>query len=108
MYCNEKFSNEVKNERSKIGSSTLNFEIFKNVCLDVVNKTATLKKKYISENHAVYMDKEFSQAIMKRSRLCNIYLKHKSEENSLAYKNQRNFCVTLLRKKKQIILITFT
>ena len=46
------------------------------------------------------MDKEFSQAIMKGSKLRNDYLKHRSEENRLAYKKQRNFCVTLLRKKK--------
>ena len=46
------------------------------------------------------MDKEFSQAIMKGSKLRNDYLKYRSEENRLAYKKQRNFCVTLLRKKK--------
>ena len=46
------------------------------------------------------MDKELSQAIMKRSKLQNVYLNHRSEENRLAYKKQRNFCVTLLRKKK--------
>ena len=96
MYCNE----NVKNVRIKTGSLTLNFDIFKNVCLDVVNKNATLKRKYIRKNHAEYMNKEFSQAIMKRSKLCNIYLKHRSEENRLVYKKQRNFCVTLLRKKK--------
>ena len=46
------------------------------------------------------MDKELSQAIMKRSKLWNDYLKHRSEENRLTYKKQRNFCVTLLRKIK--------
>ena len=45
------------------------------------------------------MDKELSQAIMKRSRL-NVYLNHRSEENRLAYKKQPNFCVILLRKKE--------
>ena len=46
------------------------------------------------------MDKEFSQAIMKGSKLRNDYLKRRSEENRLAYIKQRNFCITLLRKKK--------
>ena len=46
------------------------------------------------------MDKEFSQAIMKGLKLRNEHLKYRSEENRLAYKNQRNFCVTLLRNKK--------
>ena len=37
---------------------------------------------------------------MKRSKLRNDYLKQRIQENRLAYKKQRNFCVTLLRKKK--------
>ena len=68
--------------------------------MDVVNKHAPLKRKYIRKNHAEYMDKELIQPIIKRSKLRNVYLKHRSEEKRLAYKTQRNFCVTLLRKKK--------
>ena len=37
---------------------------------------------------------------MKHSKLRSDYLEHRSEENRLAYKKKRNFCVTLLRKKK--------
>ena len=68
--------------------------------MDVVNKHAPLKRKFIRANHAKYMDKELSQAIIKRSKLRNVYLKHRSEENRLAQKKQRNFFVTLRRKKK--------
>ena len=99
-FDNEMFSNELENELRKIGSLTLNYDIFKNVCMDAINKHAPLKRKYIRANHAEYMDKELRQAIMKRSKLRNYYLKHRSEENRLAYKKQRNFGVTLLRKKK--------
>ena len=99
-FDNEKFSNELENELSKIGSLTLNYDIFKNVPMDVVNKHAPLKRKYIRASLAEYMDKELSQAIMKCSKLRNVYLKHRSEENRLAYKKQRNLYVTLLRKKK--------
>ena len=98
-FDNEMFSNELENELKKIGSLTLNYDIFKNVCMDAINKHAPLKRKYIRANHAEYMDKELSQAIMKRSKLRSDYLKHRSDENRLAYKKQRNFCVTLLRKK---------
>ena len=94
------FGNELKNELKKIGLLTLNYDIFKNVCMDAINKYAPLKRKYIRVNHAEYMDKELRQAIMKRSKLRNDYLKHRSEENRLAYKKQSNFGVTLLRKKK--------
>ena len=37
---------------------------------------------------------------MTRSRLRNKYLKHKTEENRLLYTQQRNKCVSLLRKTK--------
>ena len=94
------FSNELENELKKIGSLTLNYDIFKNVCMDAINKHAPLKRKYIRANHAKYVDKELRQAIMKRSKLRNYYLKHRGEKNRLVYKKQRNFCVTLLRKKK--------
>ena len=73
-----------------------------------INKHAPLKRKYVRANHVEYMVKELSQAMMKRSKLRNDYLKQRSEENRQAYKKQRNFCVTLVRKKKQIILITLT
>ena len=63
-------------------------------------QTCTFKKEVYKDKSAEYMDKELSQAIMKRLKLWNDYLKHRSEENRLAYKKQRNFCVTLLRKKK--------
>ena len=46
------------------------------------------------------MDKELRQAIMKRSKLRDVYLKHRREGNRLAYKKQHNFCVTLLMEKK--------
>ena len=67
------FSNELENEFSKIGSLTRNYDIFKNVCLDVVNKHAPIKSKYTRANHAEHMDKELSQAGMKRSKLRNDY-----------------------------------
>ena len=89
------FSNELENKLSKLGSLTLNYDLFKNVCMDVINKHAPLKRKYIRANHAECMDNELSKAIMKRSKLRNNYLKHRSEENRLAYKKQRNFCITL-------------
>ena len=90
----------LKMNSKKIGSLILNYDIFKNVCMDAINKHPPLKRKYIRANHAEYMDKELRQAIMKGSKLRNDYLKHRSEENRLTNKNQRNFCVTLLRKKK--------
>ena len=38
---------------------------------------------------------------MQRSKLCNLYLKMRSNENRIRYKKQRNICVSLLRKAKR-------
>ena len=37
---------------------------------------------------------------MTRARLRNNFLKDRSEENKRMYSNQRNYCVSLLRKSK--------
>ena len=63
--------------------------------MDAINKHAPLKRKYIRANHAEYMDKELSQAIMKRSKLRNDYLKHRSEENSWRIKSNVIFVLLL-------------
>ena len=99
-FDNEKFSNELENELIKIGSLTLNYDIFKIVCMDVRSKHTPLKRNNIRANHADDKDKELSQTIMKPSKLRNDYLEYRSEDNRLAYKRQHNFCVILLRKKK--------
>ena len=57
-FDNEMFSNELENELSKIGSLTLTYDIFKNVCMNVINKHAPLKRNYIRANQTEYMDKE--------------------------------------------------
>ena len=47
------------------------------------------------------MNKNLSKAIMLRTKLRNIFLKNRTEENKNRYTKQRNLCVTLLRKSKR-------
>ena len=47
------------------------------------------------------MNKNLSKAIMLRTKLWNIFLKNRTEENKNRYTKQRNLCVTLLRKSKR-------
>ena len=47
------------------------------------------------------MNKTLSKAVMQRSKLRNIFLKNRTEENRNNYAKQRNLCVTLLRKSKR-------
>ena len=47
-----------------------------------------------------FVTKDFSEAIMKRSKLGNDYLKNRTDANRILYKKQRNYCVSYLRKIK--------
>ena len=38
---------------------------------------------------------------MKRSRLCNNFLKNRTEDNKTLYAKQRNYCVSLMKKSKK-------
>ena len=46
-----------------------------------------------------FFNKELSKAIMTRTKLQNIFLQNRGEENRIRYTKQRNFCVSLLKKK---------
>ena len=73
---------------------------FCQVTMDTLNSFAPIKKKYVPGNQMPFMTKNLSKEIMTRSRLRNKHLKHKTEENRLLYTQQRNKCVSLLRKTK--------
>ena len=47
------------------------------------------------------MDKKLNHSIMLRSKLCNKFLKSRSNKDRNAYKKQRNLCVSLLRQNKK-------
>ena len=47
------------------------------------------------------MIKQLSKEIMKRSKLCNNFLKNRTEDDPILYKKLRNYCLSLLRKSKK-------
>ena len=76
-------------------------DIFKMTFLNVLNRFARLKKKYLRPNHSRFVNKELNKAIMERSRLRNEYLENKTRAARIAYNKQRNVCVSILRKSKK-------
>ena len=62
---------------------------------------APTTEKYIRRNQAQFMNKNVRKAIMVRTQLLNKFRKENSFINELAYKRQRNFCTTLIRKTKR-------
>ena len=66
--------------------------------LEVVNVHASLKTKIVRRNDAPFVDKQLRKAIYTRTRLKNKIHRNSSNKNKMAYKKQRNFCVSLRRK----------
>ena len=60
----------------------------------------THEKKILHANNSPFMNKQFSKAIMTRSRYKNRYNKNPTLENKVKYNKQRNICVNLLKKAK--------
>ena len=100
-FSNDKFRNDPLNGliRSKIETSRL--VIFVNTVLKVLSKNASVKKRYIRANEALFMNKVLKKAITKRSQFRNVFLKKRTLESQVAYNKQRNYCTSLLRKEKQ-------
>ena len=100
------FSNEVffrQNLFKKMSRCPLNqsYKFFMDNCFETLNEQATKKKKYLRGNNMPFMTKELSKAIMHRSKLRKKYLKQKNAFNKRKYNEQRNYCVSLLRRNKK-------
>ena len=76
--------------------------------LEAIDKHAPLKKKLVRGNQAPFMNRDFQKAIYTRTRLKNKYWRDPSRENELAYKKQRNLCVSIRRKSITNSLNKFT
>ena len=95
----ESFNNEL-NELLK-SEKDINYSLFENIFLQVLNAHASVKKKIQRFNNNPFMTKQLRKAIMYRSRLKNVFNKSRTPKTWDSYKKQRNFCVNLLRKTKK-------
>ena len=57
--------------------------------------------KGFRSNQMPFMTKKLYKETMKRSRLRNNFIRNRTEENTVLYNRQRNYCVSLLRKSKR-------
>ena len=101
-FDNAKFRQEIEyNSQLLCGQAKLGYVNIENIIISSLNRLAPIKFKYLRGNHQPFMNKELSKAIMTRSRLKNIYLKHPMECNRKRYTRQRNYCVNLRRRVKR-------
>ena len=95
------YSNILTNALHDLINENSSYDAFKDVYMKVLNLHAPMKNKFIRGNNAPFMNQTLSKAFMHRSKLKNKFNKNPTEENNNAYKKQRNYCVSLLRKEKK-------
>ena len=92
------------NKLNEISNETINYDVFKTIFLNLLNKFMLITEKLVRGNNAPFMNKVLSKSFMLRSKLKNKYNKVTASENLNNYKRQRNFCVNLLRSEKNKLL----
>ena len=97
-YDENHFRNDLAIKLKKYSTTC---ESFEKDFLEVFEKHAPKKTKYIRANQVPYMSKALRKAIMVRSKLQSNYFKNKSYQNMINYKKQRNFCSRLNKREKK-------
>ena len=78
---NSRSFEELLSEIKKLGPLNKNISIFQNVCIEVFEKYAPEKQKYIIANQPNFMDSKLNRAIMLRSKLRNKFLRSRSNKD---------------------------
>ena len=66
--------------------------LFKVSIFCIFNKYASIRKKYLRANEATFMTRELHNAIMKRSRYRNKFLKDKSQTSRETWNSNESIC----------------
>ena len=99
LYQNfESFRNDIKNINVSKEEPNRYYDQYTKTFQEILSKYAPLKKKKVRGNDGGFANKELRKAWYKRSRIRNIYIKTKTEQNWQIFKKQRNLCTSLKRK----------
>ena len=82
-------------------SNISDYDSFNTTFESVVDRHAPQKSRLVRGNEKSYMNKALRKAIMRRSRLRNVYLKSRSTADQHAYRQQRNYVTNLVRKTRK-------
>ena len=100
-FRNDKFRAGLDSKILKHDISNIEYQHFFNIFIEISNKHALMKTKYLIANQGKFMTKGLHKAIMKRSRLRNKFLRDRTEMSRKKYKEQGSFCVNPLKKAKK-------
>ena len=94
--------------RSELQQCLMKYDMFElsngdfvRIFMDIFDRHAPLKLKYVRSNQVPFMTKELRKAGMTRSKLRNEFNKIKTKSAESAYTKQRNLCTYLFRKAKR-------
>ena len=85
-FRNDEFRAELDNEILKHDINNIEYQHFLNIFIEILNKHAPMKIKYLRANQGKFMTKSLHKAIMKRSRLRNKFLGDRTETSQKEYK----------------------
>ena len=103
-YRNYKYfdGNRFKNNLiKKLSEGISNYESFETTFIEVLNKHAPLRKKFLRANHAPYITKTLRKTIMRRSQPETKYLKTKTQTDLKHYKKRKNVCSKLYKRERR-------
>ena len=95
------FRYELSEALKSNDKNNVNYEVFENIFLSVLERHAPLKNKFIRGNHMPYMNKTLRKAMMRRTQLHNIYYKTRDINDLNVYKKQNNFVSRLYKKNRK-------
>ena len=81
--------------------NSLDFGSLKKYFMELLNKVAPLKTKFLRANHSKFVIKDLSKAIMLRIKLRNQFLKKRILEARTKNNKQKNICVSLVKNAKR-------
>ena len=80
----KKFGNaKLRDDVNNFVFDSLDVSSFNETIFDIFDKHAPIQQKYLRANEAPFMTQKFHREIMKRPRLCNNFLRTKSQEDRL-------------------------
>ena len=101
LFRNDEFRADLDNEILKYDINNVEYEHFLYIVIEILNKHAAMKQKYLRETDGRFMTKDLHKGIMKGSRLRNKLLSDNTKMSRKECKKQQNFCVNLLKKAKK-------
>ena len=106
-FLNEEFRAQLDYEISKHDINNMEYQHFLNIFIEVINKHAPIKEKYLRSNQGRFITKNLHKAIMKRSRLRNKFLRDRTEMSQKEYKKITKLLHKTLEKsqKKNVLEI---